>query len=259
MENNTAIVIILGTAFTLLILALTAIIVITSQKKKSQLEVKMQLLELKRQREISENTLISQEKERQRVGLELHDELGPTFAAVRFNLARIQQNLRKKDIEVVDKLAIETSSDLEAAIGKFSDVSKMLYPVILVRHGLDQAISDLVEKANQEIQTNYSLKLESAKQLREIVQLTIYRVCQELLTNARKHAKAKQVTLTVMDQDNKTIIEYQDDGIGFDTTKIHHGLGLNSIKGRVEAIGGKVELISTVDTGVHYKIIVPHD
>jgi len=61
----------------------------------------MKLIEIVRQNEIAENTIISQEKERQRVGLELHDELGPTFAAVRFNVARIKQKATKHNDELL--------------------------------------------------------------------------------------------------------------------------------------------------------------
>ncbi|MFT5724666.1 MAG: signal transduction histidine kinase [Bacteroidia bacterium] len=258
MEANT-IIIILGTAFTLLILALTMIIVVTGQKKKSQLELEMQLMEVNRQKDIAENTLISQEKERQRVGLELHDELGPTFAAVRLNVDLIQQKIKKNEYKEVAALTKQTSGDLEVAIGQFSDVSKLLYPVILVRHGLTHALQDLIDKANYDPRMQFSIDIGIEAASKEIINLTTYRVCQELITNARKHSNATIVSLSLRYNDGRIAIQYNDNGKGFDAEKIYDGLGLNSIKGRVEAIGGQVNLTSKPNLGVQYVIDLPHD
>ncbi len=253
------IVIVLGTLFTLLLLALTIIIVVAAQRKKSKLELEVQLLEVKRQKDIAENTLISQEKERQRVGLELHDELGPTFAAIRFNIDRIKQKLDKNELESIAKIADETSSNLESAIGDFSDISKLLYPVILVRHGLQKAIDDLVQKADFDPSRSVNLVFSIDPPKKEIVQLSIYRVCQELLTNASKHSKSNNVSLSVKEDNQQIQINYSDNGVGFDAETVNRGLGLNSIKGRIEAIGGSVEMHSLLSKGVTYKISIPND
>jgi two-component system, NarL family, sensor kinase len=258
MEANT-IIIILGTAFTLLIVALTMIIVITGQKKKSQLELQMQLMEVNRQKEIAENTLISQEKERQRVGLELHDELGPTFAAIRLNVDSMQQKIQKSKSTDITPLAKQTSEALETAISQFSDISKLLYPVILIRHGLKHALQDLIDKANFEKKTTFSIQINIEASPKEIINLTLYRVCQELITNARKHANATIVHLELDKLADRIQLTYDDNGKGFETAKIYTGLGLNSIKGRVEAIGGNVKTTSSPNKGVHYLIDLPYD
>ncbi|MCO4819655.1 MAG: hypothetical protein KC517_08520 [Bacteroidetes bacterium] len=260
MEANTnTIIIILGTAFTLVILALTMIIVVTGQKKKSLLELQMQRMEVNRQKEIAENTLISQEKERQRVGLELHDELGPTFAAIRLNVDRMQQKVKKDKVVEIPELAKQTSEALEVAISQFSDISKLLYPVILNRHGLKHALHDLVDKANFEKQTTFSMDINFDASPKEITNLTVYRVCQELITNARKHANAKYVHIDIQKNDNRIQLVYSDNGVGFDNTLDYSGLGLNSIKGRVEAIDGKIHSASAINEGVTYKIDMPYD
>ncbi len=260
MEANTnTIIIILGTAFTLVILALTMIIVVTGQKKKSLLELQMQRMEVNRQKEIAENTLISQEKERQRVGLELHDELGPTFAAIRLNVDRMQQKVEKDKVIEIPELAKQTSEALEVAISQFSDISKLLYPVILNRHGLKHALHDLVDKANFEKQTTFSMDINFDASPKEITNLTVYRVCQELITNARKHASATNVHIDIQKNDNRIQLVYSDNGVGFDNTLDYSGLGLNSIKGRVEAIGGKIHTASAINEGVTYKIDMPYD
>ncbi|MFT7591938.1 MAG: two-component system NarL family sensor kinase [bacterium] len=258
MEPNT-IIIILGTAFTLLILALTMIIVVTGQKKKSKLELQMQRMEVNRQKEIAENTLISQEQERQKVGLELHDELGPTFAAVRLNIDRIQQKIKKDQFDDVSGLAKQSSEALETAIGQFSDISKLLYPVILIRHGLTDALHDLVDKANFDNRTEFSIAIDFEASSKEIINLTLYRVCQELITNAHKHANATIVTLNLSKMNNHVHLQYSDNGKGFATDKVYSGLGLNSIKGRVEAVGGKVVTTSAPNKGVNYQIDLPYD
>lgn len=247
----------MATLFMLLVLAAAAFMVFISQNRKGQLKLKLQLLEIQRQKEIAENTLISQEKERQRVGLELHDELGPTFAAIRFNTDRIKQKAEKQDNQSLSELAAQTSLELENAVNKFSHLSKILYPVVLFRHGLKDSLTELVENTKNNENTRFHLVFDINSELKEILSLTIYRICQECLTNARKHAKAKNVYFEIQEKDNIIELIYKDDGIGYDTSKDYIGLGLNSIKGRVEAMGGELKAISNMNEGVTYDIQVP--
>ena len=90
-------------------------------------------LQLVRQQEISRNTLLTQEKERQRIGLELHDDLGPTFAAICVNLKRIRTFIKKEDFTMADEISKETSLALKEAVSNFSEISRVLYPVIFNR------------------------------------------------------------------------------------------------------------------------------
>jgi signal transduction histidine kinase len=259
MENYTDIIV-TATVFTLLIIGLAALIIFTAQRKKDKLQIEMQQLELRKQKEISENTLQSQENERQKISMELHDELGPTFAAIRFDIARIRDLISKPgQEEKMWQIASDADQNLGNALGQFSNLTRLLYPVVLNRLGLNEALSDICAKAGHNSSISFSLGLNNLRVEKKLVATSIYRICQELCTNAVKHSEADQVYIN-LDQDQQNItFEYRDNGKGYDTTQIHEGLGLNSIKGRVEAIAGNLKVESTANKGVSINIVIPYE
>ncbi|MBR9859254.1 hypothetical protein GYB22_00585 [bacterium] len=258
--ENIASVIIIGTAFTLLIIGLAAFIIFSAQRKKDKLLIEMQELELQKQKEISENTLISQENERQRISMELHDELGPMFAATRMNISRIQNMSHKPDSqEDLRKIAEDAEESLGAAMAQFSNLTRMLYPVILNRFGINEALLDIEAKANAGSDIEFTFNIDDLNIKREVVSTSIYRVCQELCTNASKHSRANSVSIEVHQEPHQILLNYKDDGIGYDTTKVFEGLGLNSILGRINAIGGNLSVESAPNQGVDIKIAIPYE
>ncbi len=259
METVSALILI-GTLFLTLIIAVGGFIIYTAQQKKHKLEVELHEEQISRHKEIAVNTLRSQEQERRRIGLDLHDELGPAFSVVKMNLSRIKQKLDSgKDLQTVVQLAGETSGNLEMAIEKFSNLSKLLYPVILTRYGLLKAVEDILERsfARSSIEVNADLQEISTDS--ELMTLSIYRVFQELAHNTLKHSQANKVELSLNDDEQFIYITYKDNGIGFDLNNLKPGLGIDSINGRMDAIGGKVEMITSPNNGLEVKIQIPHE
>jgi NarL family two-component system sensor histidine kinase LiaS len=258
MEEN-GLIIIIGTLFTLALILISSIVIVISQTRKTEALNKYQKLALTRQKEISENTLLSQERERQRVGLDLHDDLGPSFAAIRNNLTRVVSQLDQNNLIKARSISVETSGDLKNAMDRFADVSKILYPVILNRNGLEAAIKDLANKLEESGQTKITVKMSLFNTTKELTRLVLFRVTQELFTNAHKHAQAKQIELDISNKDKQIFLTYSDDGIGFDSAKEFEGLGLESIKGRIKALDGSVEFISDPSEGLTVKISIPNE
>ena len=256
MEINNFIII-SGTIFSLLLIFLAAIIIISSQKKRAKLHGQLQDFALKKQKEISKITLESQESEKQRLGMELHDGLGPSFVALKINIETIQQLIEKKEYEKIKNIAQNTEDGLKESIQMFSNVSRLLYPVILKRHGLQEAIKEAINKFNSHNETEFNLDYNLEFKLSETKELAIYRVCQELCNNAMKHAQSKKVSLSLNEQTENVIIHYKDNGIGFDLSKAKDGIGLSSIKGRVGAIGGVLKYQTEPNKGVEVTITIP--
>lgn len=258
MEENVLIVII-GTLFTLALILISSVVIVISQNKKTEALNQYQKLALTLQKEISENTLLSQERERQRVGLELHDDLGPSFAAIRNNLARVVSQLDQNQVSNAKKISIETSKELRDALNRFANISKILYPVILNRNGLAAALEDLANKLNESGKTKISLELSLDTITKELITIVLFRVTQELFTNAQKHSEATQISLEIGDKDGVIYLDYNDDGVGFNASDKYSGLGLESIKGRVSALDGTVQFDSVTSQGVEVKIRIPNE
>ena len=258
MDTNTLIIII-EASIALLLIFLVALIVINSQKKSAKLQMKLQSSAHQEHRELAQIALETQEKERQRIGMELHDSLGPSFVALRINMERIKQLISKGEYGKIKELADITENGINESIQTFSNVSRLLYPVILKRYGLEEAIKDIVHKFNNDSKTKFSLEYDVKCSLIDIKQLTIFRVCQELCNNASKHAEASNVMLHVNEFSQGITILFEDDGKGFDMSEVKEGIGLNSIRGRVGAVGGTLDYTSESNKGVKVIIRIPKD
>jgi len=255
----TNLIVFLGTIFTLTILMVTAIIIMASQKRQSQLKSQFHQLEVEKQKELLEAILVSQEKERQKIGLELHDELGPTFAAIRMNVDRVQKKIEKEDYAGVTGILSQTSGYLKEVIGQFSDLSRLLYPVILNKHGIHIALEETISRANETTGISFKLVLDFNTIHKDVTEHSIYRIVQELTTNALKHSKATEVLFEVKQIGKFISICYTDDGVGFDPSFPNIGLGLNSITGRVQSISGRVNVETTPTKGLKIEILLPND
>jgi len=88
--------------------------------------------------------------------------------------------------------------------------------------------------------------------LEPVVEINTYRICQELLNNAVKYSRAEKIFLQLFCRDNKLIIQIEDNGIGFDKTKVKKdSLGMNTLKERVALLQGEIEIDSTPQKGTN--------
>lgn len=234
------------------------VMILIAHRNKTKAEFKLHVLEVKKQKEIAENTLITQERERQQLGLELHDDLGPSFSAVRLFVQQIDQKVASRDYDDLPRVTKIISETLNDAIQKFSDVSRILYPSVLHRLGLNQALQDIIDRCNSTAENmKFTLEISIGKIQKELITLTIYRLVQELSNNAVKHSKAGNVAFTLSESKDDIHMQYGDDGVGFDIGQQYEGLGMKSIRGRVEALGGTIEMTSRKNNGLGLSLTIP--
>jgi signal transduction histidine kinase len=256
METNTLIIVI-GTLFTLALILSGWVIIGLAQRNKTKVLLEHQRLQISRQKDIAENTLSSQEQERQRLGLELHDDLGPIFTAISVNLKRVTSFVEKGKKDKALSILKDTSEQLTDAVGRFSEVSRVLYPVIFNREGLEVAVLDIINNYGNKTGITFSTQLKTEAIESDLVRLAIYRVVQELTTNAVKHSQASKVSLSIVADSEHINLIYIDNGVGFEINSKFSGLGLNSINGRVEALNGTVS--TAINKGLEIKIYIPNE
>lgn len=232
--------------------------VLSAHKNKTLAQLQLQKTQLEKQREIAENTLKTQENERQRLGFELHDDLGPSFSAVRLMLSQIEGLVNNGETKRASEQISLAQNSLMESIQKFSDVSRILYPAALNRNGLKRAIEDVVEQCNaafgeKVIHFSYSV----ADINKELVELTIYRICQELINNGVKHAKASNISIALTEDNEFYHVNYSDNGVGFDMDSKANGLGLQSLNGRCDALNGEMHFKSELGIGTSAQLQIP--
>jgi signal transduction histidine kinase len=195
-----------------------------------------------------------QEKERQRIANDLHDDLGSLMANIKIHFS----NFKNKDS---DHLYQRTSDLIEEAYQKIRQIAHAKNSGLLAKQGLFEAIKKHAKSVSaskeikiQVIENGLSDRLENS------IELTIFRVVQELMTNTIKHAKATELDIHLNQHDSTLNIVVEDNGIGFNNAKSgkeQSGMGLLSIERRINALGGSVIIESKPSNGTSVIINIP--
>jgi signal transduction histidine kinase len=207
------------------------------------------------------NRLAASEAERARWARELHDETLQGFGALRLTLAAIEG----ADPRAGQELIQQAVADVEAETEKLRSLITDLRPVALDELGIGaaiEALADAVESPTLEVRTHIDLGFElgrNADRHDEEVETTVYRIVQEALNNAVQHAEASQLTVDVVDRDERNEVEIvvADDGDGFDPTATSRGFGLSGMSERVELLAGSIEIDSAPGNGTTIRAVIP--
>lgn len=211
---------------------------ITQQK---DLEEKVALEKVVKQKEITEAVITAQEAERSGIGRELHDNVNQILGATRLYI-----DMARKDEINRDKYLSSTSDYIHTAIEEIRKLSKSLITPMIKEMGLIDAIQILINDlmAVQPIEIVLTRKNFSEEFLNENFKLNLFRIVQEQVNNIVKHSQATKVDILFQQTLNEIFISIRDNGIGFDTTIKKRGIGISNINSRVELYKGKINLQS---------------
>lgn len=244
----------------LALLILGAIYYYWRNSKQKELNHQQQLkdLEQKQQLKVTQAMLDGEERERVRVARDLHDGLGGMLAGVKLNLSgwanEHAEAPQDKDLgKVIDQL--------DNSVSELRRIARNMIPETLLKFGLDQALKDLVSFYMQENLTIDFQPFNIGTNITLSIQLNIYRIVQELLSNTVKHANATQVVLQCSQNEKNFLITFEDNGRGFDPNLLNSakGIGLNNLRSRVEFMNGKIELITAPGEGTTVNIEIELD
>ncbi|MCJ8209770.1 sensor histidine kinase [Mucilaginibacter sp. RS28] len=247
----------LGCLALLVILAMVILNARNSHKLSIQKEInyRQQLLELeqKQQLRIAKAMLDGEENERERVARDLHDGLGGMLAGVKIGLSGLTS---AKDKFVQDKDLFRIIGQLDTSVTELRRIARNLLPETLLKFGLEVALKDLSEFYMRDGLHIDFQSFQIEKNIAISIQLNIYRIVQELLSNAIKHARAKNILVQCSQNDSVFFITVEDDGTGFDTSVLENrkGMGLDNLKNRVSYLNGKFELRSVINEGTTINI-----
>ena len=225
-----------------------------------ELETQKNLTLLKEQELTTINAMVDgQEKERKRIAEDLHDNLGSVLATLKLHFENLKMNREKKKIDQ-ETLFDKTENLIDEAYLKVRRIAHAKNAGVIANQGLLVAIQMMAEK----ISSADKIKIEVVdygldKRLDNSLEITIFRIIQELLTNIMKHAEAKNATINISLYDKNLNIIIEDNGKGFDIKKVNlkSGMGINSIKTRIEHLKGTFEVDSTIGKGSSIIIDLP--
>jgi len=197
-----------------------------------------------------------QEKEREHLARELHDELGALLTAAKLDVARIRSKLPGDNEALAQRLAHLTET-LNAVIALKRRIVEDLRPSSLSNLGLVSALEILTRDFGEHSGIAVATDLDAVK-LNDEAELTVYRVVQESLTNISKYAQAKEVTVTLHKYENHIELEVRDDGRGFNVEeRLNASHGFAGMRHRVEALRGTLAVSSTEGSGTSIRVMLP--
>ena len=212
---------------------------------------------------LSSRLLTAQEKERARLAIELHDELGQSLVVFKLKLRSMYEGLGTNQAGLMAEFD-ELMDYINEVAENVRRLSRDLSPSILKDLGLKAAIRWLVDAFSKHSDTVYSLDMaEMEVKFSEEEQITIYRMIQECLTNIAKHAQATQVSVVIRKQAGCTLFRVEDNGGGFNVREAfskdpgEKGLGLNAMYERARMLGGSLDICSQEGIGTRITIAVP--
>lgn len=210
-------------------------------------ELKLRMSEERLRRQIR---VEAGETERRRVSRELHDGLGQLLTAAKLSLELATQD--------VNHVAIDKTRELiDRSIREIRNIAQELRPSILDDFGLVPALRNLCA---QNSGTNRSITFHErlSQRLPVAIESSIYRICQEAMTNILKHSDASNATFDLYVQDQQVHLIIQDDGKGMDLTpSTLNGIGMINMRERAEMLGGTFLLESSPDKGTDIIVEIP--
>ncbi len=199
--------------------------------------------------------IAGEEKERDRIARELHDGIGGMLTGMQLRIGALVEKRLATQQEL--KRLAETASDVGKEIHK---TARNLTPQILQHYNLYQALMHYCEQ----FEANGSLHIDlqfmgDTDSLDKSLELSLYRVIQELIQNIAKHARARHAAIQIRSEGAMLYISVEDDGEGFSTTSAGKGLGLQHVHNRIQTMNGYCTIESTPGRGTAVYIEINRD
>lgn len=205
---------------------------------------------LKQQEVLLHNIIEVQETEKRRIAKDLHDEIGSQLNIINLNLHRLKR--KRQDPKIFEETIRDIQELLGTTIKTTRQISHDLLPSILDKFGLIEALQELSDNYSETTVTlNFEIQENSFTIPSKSIELNIFRVIQELISNAIRHGEASIITIQFLLNKTQLKIAVIDNGKGFDTKSKTHkaGLGLSNIESRMNMIRGQIKFSSIINEG----------
>ena len=195
----------------------------------------------------------TEENERQMFAKEIHDGLGPILSSIKMAFSAINKDIAN---ETNKQILLKTNFAIDEAIITIKEISNKLSPHILSNFGLERAVKSFLDTImiKQNTVVSFDSDLKNTRYDFNI-ETVLYRVICELITNTLRHAQAQNIFIVLHHDEKNVVLNYTDDGIGFDIDNLpHKGMGLSNMESRIKSINGTFVIESSHKNGTHVSI-----
>lgn len=233
------------------------IVIIAIQYRKRVVITRMEreLVARQHRQELEQQEAEAQERERQRIARDLHDAIGSALLTTKRSLNELGEDISGKKGERIRQLSHQIDEMMDGLHRIIAELSLPILDAMSLPEALRFYFYHLTEVTGTRIAMN--VNEESNQRHSKEVEIAMYRVVQEIVTNALKHADCKNIQIHWSQTPGWLTIEVSDDGIGFYTECQHTGYGLTNIKNRIALCGGQYTITSGLNMGTQYYIRIP--
>ncbi|MCF2500982.1 MULTISPECIES: sensor histidine kinase [Dyadobacter] len=217
------------------------------QKRRFEEEKKISDIEKNYNRLLLDTALNSEETERRRIAQDLHDDIGTMLSLTKLSLNQLSKLVANSGNEKEDQIMKKSQSLVEETILHVRRITRDLVPTTLERFGLMEAIEEFIHKLEEDnnLAITFQANTDDFPRQGQKLELTLYRIMQELVNNAIKHASCSKIDIRLEINDQMIGLKVTDNGVGFDPEKIKEnnlaGLGLLGIESRLAIVNGTVQ------------------
>ncbi|NBO49405.1 MAG: PAS domain S-box protein [Chitinophagia bacterium] len=220
-----------------------------------ELENKLLKESVQKEKELMEARLQAEEEQRDVIGRDLHDGVGQMLAylSLYFNIIKEKGSISIEDIEKAQSTILKTIDEVRR-------LSRNLAPPAIKDLGFREAVIELINSYRIISRPVFTLKIYKDKDPDSLLhehKIMLFRVIQELSSNTFKYAKAQNANLKIELVKKGISMTYTDDGVGFELKTVKRGIGLKSIRSRVEFYGGDVKIQTEPEKGTKVMINLP--
>jgi two-component system NarL family sensor kinase len=242
MSIDSGFVIAIGTAVLLVMAVFIIIFVAYYQQKQAKQQLAYKELQAQHRRDLMAATFRGQEEERKRLAEDMHDGIGTMLSVTKMSLNQLERQVGG-DMQT-SFLFQKTRSMIDETMTNVRRISRNLVPTTLERFGLLAALEELADRATDDDVEVELIYPEPVIPFSPALELMLYRIAQELVNNAIRHARAKRISIQVYSVEREARLSVIDDGVGFDFDRVMEnkqgGLGLRNIESRLSVVNGHV-------------------
>ena len=239
-------------AFIIALLSIIGFFYSRNQHQKQALK-EQRITALQQEMVISSSNALQdgQEQERKRIATSLHDAVGATLSAAKLHFSSVKSALTPDKYESINKLIDEAADETRR-------ISHNILPPTLLKFGLSASLEELAKNLSVD-NLSISYKSDSPElRIEERKEISLYRICQELVSNAIRHGEASEIDISMNTSGSLLHLAVQDNGKGMNTSNRENwGIGLTNIESRVRYFNGEFTLRSVPEDGTEIQISLP--
>jgi PAS domain S-box-containing protein len=207
--------------------------------------------------ELMNAVIQAEENERSRIAKDIHDGIGPILSSLKMYLEWLNKQEFINDHPDILDLSLKSINE---AIITIKRTANNLSPHVLEKFGLPSALNKFVENIKKVTEIQFCMFIDLKDRFDHSVEISLYRIITECITNTIKHAQASEIELSLRQDDQLIYLTYEDNGRGFlllDSLNGAKGLGINNINSRIKTMGGKVSIQTAPGNGFRLDSEIP--